>query len=253
MNLLLIDIGNTQTVLGFGPGEKMKTWRLSTVSSRTADEYRHQLQSMLGDDLASVDGVALSSVVPAVTTEFVEAVEGLITGEPVVVGPGVKTGMSVRVDNPREVGADRIVNAVAAIERFGSPVITVDFGTAITVDLIGAGDEYLGGSIAPGIAVGAEALVDHTAALRRVDLVAPDRAVGRSTTEALQSGLIYGYAGLVDALIDRFRVESGSGAVPVVATGGAAATVVAHCRNEIVLDSSLTLRGLRLIWEKNHS
>lgn len=251
MTLLLIDVGNTQTVVGLDVPGELQTWRLSTVPTRTPDEYGLQLSSLVGDRLTDVDGVALSSVVPAVTTATAAAIAAMGLPEAVVVGPGVRTGMPLRVDNPREVGADRIVNALAAIDRCGSPVITVDFGTAITVDLVGPGGEYHGGSIAPGLSIGADALVSSTAALRRVDVVAPARAVGKNTIEAVQSGLVFGCAGLVDGLVDRFRQEVGSIDVPAIATGGAAGIVLPHCRNEIGFDPHLTLRGLRLVWELN--
>lgn len=251
MTLLLVDVGNTQTVVGLDRDGITDTWRLSTQASRTADEYRLLLGSLLREQVGDVTGSAVSSVVPAATTALRGAISRLVGRDPVVVGPGVKTGMSLRVDNPREVGADRIVNALGAVERYGSPVVTVDFGTATTVDLIGRGADYRGGAIAPGLAIGADALVAATAALRRVDLVAPPHAAGRSTTEAIQSGLVFGYAGLVDGLVARVTDELGDGAVPVVATGGLAEVVVPHCRTAIDIDPELTLRGLRVVWERN--
>ncbi|CAN5860043.1 type III pantothenate kinase [soil metagenome] len=253
MNLLLVDIGNTQTVVGFDNGDTAETWRLSTQSTRTTDEYRVLLASLLGSLVGEVDGAAVSSVVPPATSALREAITTMVGSEPVVVGPGVRTGMSLRVDNPREVGADRIVNALGAVERFGSPVVTVDFGTAITVDLVGPDAEYRGGAIAPGLAIAADALVRSTAALRRVDLAAPSHATGRSTVEAIQSGLIFGYAGLVDGLVARILREFGDDEVPVVATGGLAEVVISHCRRQIVYDGNLTLRGLRVVWERNRN
>lgn len=252
MKLLLIDVGNTQTVVGTDDGGDLHTWRLSTQAGRTADEYRLLLGSLLGEGASGFGGAAISSVVPPATIALRQAVESLTGVAPVVVGPGTRTGMPLRVDNPREVGADRIVNALGAVERYGAPVITVDFGTATTVDLVGVEGDYRGGAIAAGLQVAAEALVRATAALRRVDLVAPAHAAGRSTVEAIQSGLVFGYAGLVDGLIDRIRAEAGLGAdVPVVATGGQAEVVVAECSNPIRLDPHLTLRGLRVAWERN--
>lgn len=251
MRLLLVDVGNTQMVLGVAQDDHIETWRISTRADRTADEYRVLLDSLLGHILDGFDGAALSSVVPPATVALREAL-GMLTGtQPVVVEPGTRTGMSLRVDNPREVGADRIVNALGAVARFGSPVITVDFGTATTVDLVGAEGEYRGGAIAPGITVAAEALVRSTAALRRVDVAAPAHALGRSTVEAIQSGLVFGYAGLVDGLIGRILAEFGVDEMPLVATGGLAAVVLPHCRHEISLDPDLTLRGLRVAWERN--
>jgi type III pantothenate kinase len=251
MKLLLIDVGNTQTVVGVDDGDGPHTWRLSTQATRTADEWELLLRSLLGAVGDGFDGAALSSVVPAATVALRAALRRLTKQEPVVVGPGTRTGMQLRVDNPREVGADRIVNALGAIAAYGAPVVTVDFGTATTVDLVGPEGDYRGGAIAPGVEVAAEALVNATAALRRVDVIAPPRAVGRSTVEAIQSGLVYGYAGLVDGLLDRILAEVEAPDVPIVATGGLAEIVVAHCRHEIRLDEYLTLRGLRVAWERN--
>lgn len=250
MKLLLMDVGNTQTVVGVDDGQ-VTTWRLSTQASRTSDEYRLLLSSLLGSHSDGFDGAALSSVVPPATVALREAIAQVTGVDPVVVGPGTRTGMPLRVDNPREVGADRIVNALGAVERFGAPVVTVDFGTATTVDLIGSEGEYRGGAIAPGLQIAADALVRSTAALRRVDLVLPAHAVGRSTVEAIQSGLVYGYAGLVDGLISRILAEFGREEVPIVATGGLSEVVLAHCTHDITLDPQLTLRGLRVVWERN--
>lgn len=245
-----MDVGNTQTVVGVDDGD-VTTWRLSTQVARTSDEYRLLLSSLLGDHAGGFDGAALSSVVPPATVALRDAIAHVTGVDPVVVGPGTRTGMSLRVDNPREVGADRIVNALGAVERFGAPVVTVDFGTATTVDLIGPEGEYRGGAIAPGLQIAADALVRSTAALRRVDLVLPAHAVGRSTVEAIQSGLVYGYAGLVDGLISRILAEFGDDEVPIVATGGLSEIVLAHCTHPITLDPQLTLRGLRVVWDRN--
>lgn len=251
MRLLLVDVGNTQTVVGVDADGDVDTWRLSTQSGRTVDEYRLLLTSLLGTPVGGFDGAALSSVVPPATVALREAITVCAGVEPVVVGPGTRTGMELRVDSPREVGADRIVNALGAVARFGVPVITVDFGTATTVDLVGENGQYRGGAIAPGLLVAADALVRATAALRRVDVVAPAHVAGRNTVEAIQSGLVFGYAGLVDGLIDRILAEAGLGDVPVVATGGLAGVVVAECSHPITLDPHLTLRGLRVAWERN--
>ncbi|MGH8912297.1 MAG: type III pantothenate kinase [Acidimicrobiia bacterium] len=251
MKLLLIDVGNTQTVVGLDDGDKVDTWRLSTQGSRTADEYRLLLASLLAGAADGIEGAALSSVVPPATVALRSAIAGVVGVDPVVVGPGTRTAMSLRVDNPREVGADRIVNALGAIARFGAPVVTVDFGTATTVDLVGAEGEYRGGAIAPGLTIAADALVRSTAALRRVDVVAPAHAAGHNTVEAIQSGLVFGYAGLVDGLVGRILAEFGHAEVPLVATGGLAEVVVPHCTYAITLDPQLTLRGLRVVWERN--
>lgn len=251
MKLLLIDVGNTQTVVGIDNEATTKTWRLSTQATRTSDEYRLLLESLLGDLVAGIDGAALSSVVPAATVALRTAIRELTGVTPVVVGPGTRTGMSLRVDNPREVGADRIVNALGAVAEYGAPVVMVDFGTATTVDLVGAEGDYRGGAIAPGLAIAAEALVEATSALRRVDVVAPSHAAGHNTVEAIQSGLVFGYAGLVDGLLSRILAEYGTDEVTLVATGGHADVIVPHCTHPIVLDPHLTLRGLRVVWERN--
>jgi type III pantothenate kinase len=252
VKLLLIDVGNTQTVIGRDVDRHFRTWRLSTQAGRTADEYRLLLGSLLGPESDGFDGAAISSVVPPATVALREAVASLTGTAPVVVGPGTRTGMPLRVDNPREVGADRIVNALGAVARYGSPVVTVDFGTATTVDLVGDEGEYRGGAIAPGVQVAADALVRATAALRRVDIIAPAHAAGRSTVEAIQSGLVFGYAGLVEGLIVRILGEAGLPMeVPLVATGGLAAVVIEQCSLPIQIDPELTLRGLRVVWERN--
>lgn len=252
MKLLLIDVGNTQTVIGRDLDDHFRTWRVSTQAGRTADEYRLLLESLLGADLDGFDGAAISSVVPPATVALREAVSSVTGTAPVVVGPGTRTGMPLRVDNPREVGADRIVNALGAVARYGAPVITVDFGTATTVDLVGDEGEYRGGAIAPGVQVAADALVRATAALRRVDIVAPPHVAGRSTVEAIQAGLVFGYAGLVEGLIERIMGEADlTDEVPLVATGGLAGVVIEQCSLPIQLDPDLTLRGLRVAWERN--
>ncbi|HLU31134.1 MAG TPA: type III pantothenate kinase [Acidimicrobiia bacterium] len=251
MKLLLVDVGNSQTVVGVYDGGPPRTWRVSTLATRTADEYKLLLGALLEDAAQGLEGAALSSVVPVATEALRTALRDLVGAEPVVVGPGTRTGMPLHVDNPREVGADRIANALGAIEAYGAPVVTIDFGTATTVDLIGGDGDYRGGAIAPGVLVGVDALVRSTAALRRVDITAPVHAVGRSTVEAIQAGLVYGYAGLVDGLVERILEETGITEAPLVATGGLAETVVVHCRHEIVIDPDLTLRGLRVAWERN--
>lgn len=252
--LIAIDVGNTQTVMGLYDGEELvDSWRLSTVRERTADEYRLFLAGLLRQDgfrLEEVDGVALSSVVPTVKAAMIQVAEEMIAGDLVVVGPGVKTGMPINIDNPREVGADRVVNAVAAAARYGTPVVVVDFGTSTNMDVVDASGAYIGGAIAPGLEVSLNALISATAALRRVDLLPPRAATGRNTVEAIQSGLLYGHAGLVDGLVDRLVAELG-GTATVVATGGLAPTIVPHCRSVKIVDSNLTLDGLRMIYEMN--
>ncbi|HEX2421432.1 MAG TPA: type III pantothenate kinase [Acidimicrobiia bacterium] len=251
--LLLCDVGNTNTIVGLWDGQgAAHRWRISTDFERTADECRLLLRSMLAEYAGPVDGGCLSSVVPQRTESWREALSPLIDGRLVVVGPGVKTGIALSVDNPREVGADRVANAIGAVRLLGAPVIVVDFGTATTVDLVGPDGSYRGGAIAPGLEVSADALVTHTAALRRVELVAPRSPVGRSTVEAIQSGLIYGYAGLVDGLVERILAQV-EVPVPVVATGGLAPIVVAHTRLVKDVEPDLTLMGLAEIFALNQS
>lgn len=250
--LLVSDVGNTQTVVGLLEGEDVYAqWRLSTVAERTRDEF----MLLLGGLLDTVDqrptGAALSSVVPASTHALAEVMESLTDGPVVVVGPGIKTGMPINIDNPKEVGADRVVNAVAAAFRYGTPSIVVDFGTATTVDLVGVDGGYEGGAISPGVEVSADALVASTAALRRVEVVAPRSPVGKSTVEAIQSGLVHGYAGLVDGLVKAMAATLNGAEPHTVATGGLASIIVPHCRSVENIDSDLTLLGLRLLYERN--
>jgi type III pantothenate kinase len=252
--LIAIDVGNTQTVMGLFQGEELvDSWRLSTVRERTADEYRLYFAGLLRQDgyrLEEVHGVALSSVVPTAKAALIQVAEDMIDGPLVVIGPGVKTGMPINIDNPREVGADRVVNSVAAKHKYGAPVISVDFGTSSNMDVVDDTGAYIGGVIAPGLEVSQDALISATAALRRVDLATPRAAIGRNTVEAIQSGLIFGHAGLVDGIVDRLIAEVG-GAPAVVATGGLAPTIVPHCRSVSIVDANLTLDGLRMVYEMN--
>ena len=252
--LLAIDIGNTQTAVGLYRGDDLVGhWRLTTEVDRTSDETRLWLRSLLemeGFSVGDVDGVALASVVPAVTAAFRSFGTSTVSGPVVLVEPGVKTGMPILIDNPREVGADRVVNSVAARERYGPPVIVVDFGTSTNFDVVGADGAYLGGAIAPGLAISTDALIAGTAALRRVEFVPPPSPVGKGTVEAIQSGAIYGHAGLVDGIMERLVAELG-GDVTRVATGGLASTIVPHCRSVERVDDYLTLDGLRMIFEMN--
>lgn len=249
--LLLVDMGNTNTVVGLWEGSAAtKRWRVATEAHRTADEFRIMLRSLLEEIDHQPEGAAVSSVVPQATQALRLAVASLVDGPVIVVGPGVKTGMAINIDNPREVGADRVVNAIGAVLVYGAPVVILDFGTATTVDLVGADGSYRGGAIAPGIEVAAEALVASTAALRRVELTLPPSVVGKSTVEAMQSGLIYGFAGLVDGLVERVQMELGADA-PVVATGGLADLIVPLCERTVAIDQDLTLRGLAEVFRRN--
>jgi type III pantothenate kinase len=251
--LLVIDVGNTNTVIGVYEHDTLThRWRVSTDPHRTADEYRLLLRALLDDGEVKAEGAALSSVVPPAATALRAALGDLVGDRLVVVGPGIKTGMAINIDNPREVGADRVVNAIGAVEVYGAPAVIIDFGTATTVDLVGPDGDYRGGAIAPGVEVAADALVEHTAALRRVELTPPRRVVGRSTVEAIQSGLIYGYVGLVDGLVARIVEEEGLRNPPIVATGGLADLIAPMCRHPVVVDQELTLRGLRIVYRRNH-
>jgi type III pantothenate kinase len=248
--LLVMDVGNSTTAVGVVSDDRVADrWRVSTVTERTADEYRLLLRGLLTAIELPLEGAAVSSVVPAATSAVQLAAGDLVDGPVVVVGPGVRTGLAIHTDNPREVGADRVVNAVAAIDRYGAPVVVVDFGTATTVDVVGPAGAYLGGMIAPGLEVSMDGLVGHTAALRRVELVAPPQAIGRNTVTAIQSGLLYGHAGMIDRAIDMIAAEI-EARPAVVATGGLAPVVAPLCRTEIVVDDSLTLDGLRIIYRR---
>ncbi len=252
--LIAIDVGNTQTVMGLFVGDELvDSWRLSTDPVRAADEYRLFLAGLLRQDgyrLEEVDGVALSSVVPTAKQAMIRVAEDLVEGPLVVVGPGVRTGLPINIDNPREVGADRVVNSVAASAKYGAPVVVVDFGTATNMDVVDPSGAYIGGVIAPGLEISQSALIDATAALRRVDLELPRAPIGKNTVEAIQSGLLYGHAGLVDGIVARI-IEEMDVAPAVVATGGLASTIVPHCRTVDQVDDTLTLDGLRIIYEMN--
>lgn len=254
--LLAIDVGNTQTHLGvFARDELSHEWRITTEQRRTADEFALMLGQFLSQaDLSfsrQVTGVAICSVVPRATQELRAMTEGYFGFSPVVVQPGIRTGIVVKIDNPREVGADRISNAVAAHHMFpGQSLVVVDFGTAVTVDAISSEGEFLGGAIAPGVDISATALYESAAQIRRVELVAPSFAIGKNTVNAVQSGLVYGTAALVDGLVARATDELG-GDARVIATGGLAPAVVDHCASIEKTEPQLTLIGLRLIFDRN--
>ena len=252
--LLAVDAGNTHTVLGLFDGDLLRAdWRVATRTDMTADELGALLRALFAAerlDPGGVDGVIISSVVPDWNTVLAATAERTFRRRALFVEPGVKTGLPILVDNPHEVGADRIVNAVAAVHRLGAPVIVLDFGTATTFDVVGPKGEYLGGAIAPGLGISAEALFRRAARLTRVDIQKPARLIGRNTQESVQAGLFHGYVALVEGLVRRLRGELGVEA-PVVATGGLASVF----RDELAfvqsIEPDLTLLGLRLIWEKN--
>lgn len=258
--LLAIDVGNTHTVMGlFGDATDgtdmglIDHWRIATQEQRTADELALLLRSFLrfeGRHLHEISGVAISSVVPRVTVAMRQMVDRYLKVDPVVVEPGTRSGMPILYDNPKEVGADRIANAVAAFDGYGGPAVVVDFGTATTFDAISAEGEYLGGAISPGIEISSRALFDAAAGLKRVELGEPRNVIGKNTVESIQSGMLYGFAGQVDAMVSRIRAEfDGEGVA--IATGGLAQAVMRACATIDHYDAWLTLKGLRIIFERN--
>ena len=251
---LAVDVGNTQTVLGLFEGDHLDGhWRVSTDPHLTADELGVKIAGLLslqGLTWSDVEDMIVSSVVPALSDAYEALAAGVLGAPPKVVGPGLKTGMPVRYDNPHEVGADRIVNAVAAYEAFGGPVIVVDFGTATTLDVVDADGAYRGGAIAPGVETSAEALFAKAARLSKVDLDPPERVIGRNTRESVQSGLLVGEAVMVDGLVSRIRAELGARAT-VVATGGLAERMAQLCETVEHVDPDLTLKGLMIVYARN--
>jgi type III pantothenate kinase len=251
--LLVVDVGNTQTHLGaFDGTELVQDWRFATVRRSTADELGAALRALLelrGLAFADIDASIVSSTVPQLRPEWAAMAERYLGSELAVVGPGLKVGMPIRYDNPREIGPDRLVNAVAGYAKTGGPTVIVDFGTAVTFDIVSGAGEYLGGVIFPGVEISLEALTERAAALPRIDLVEPRGVVGKSTVEAIRAGVLYGYAGMVDGILERLRAEQGP--AHVIATGGLAEHVVPFCHGIDEVDDLLTLTGLRLVWELN--
>jgi len=252
--LLAVDVGNTNVTLALFEGERLVAdWRVTSHRERTADELAvelSQLFSLRGFDLDVVSGVVISSVVPNLNPALIEASRRYLNCEPVMVGPGVKTSVRVRYENPKDVGADRIANALAAFSKYGGPVVVIDFGTAVTYDAISAEGDYLGGAIAPGVEISLDALVSHTAMLRRVEAVAPDSVIGRNTITSIQSGLIWGFVAQVEGMVERMIAELG-GKATVIATGGQAGMVAGLTHVIQAVDPLLTLEGLRLIYLQN--
>ncbi len=256
--LLAVDVGNTQTHLGvFDGGDLVEHWRVATDSEATTDEIAARVAALLAlraTGFDAVDGAIVSSVVPQLTPGYQAMSERYLDVDCLLVGPGVRTGMPIKLENPRELGADRLVNAVAAYARFGAACAVVDFGTAVTFDAVSAEGEYLGGVIGPGVAISMEALAERAAKLPPIELGEPlgepGGVIGRSTQASLQSGIVYGFAGAVDAIARRVQRELGTD-VEFIATGGHAHAIVPYCETVDEVDDLLTLTGLRLIWEMN--
>ncbi|MBY0164022.1 type III pantothenate kinase [Cytobacillus firmus] len=253
--ILVVDVGNTNIVLGVYQGKKLlHDFRISTSRQSTVDEYGvliHNLFQMSNILVSQIEGVIVSSVVPPLVRVVEEMCNKYIGKAPLIVGPGIKTGLNLRYENPREVGADRIVNAVAAVEQYGGPLIVVDFGTATTFDCIDEEGNYLGGVIVPGIGIATEALVQRASKLPRVELEKPKKVIGRNTVHAMQAGIVFGYAGQVDGLVKRIKAEMGTDNVKVIATGGMAELIAGETESIEEISPLLTLEGLRIIYERN--
>jgi len=253
--ILVIDVGNTNTVLGLYREEKLLDfWRISTDTQKTSDEYGMLIKQLFVHHNYSFDdmeALIISSVVPTIMYTLDHMTRKYFKKEPLIVGPGIKTGMNIKIDNPKEVGADRIVNAVAGFEKYGGPLIIVDFGTATTYCAISKSGEYLGGAISPGVRISMDALYEKTAKLPRVELIKPESVICKNTIAGIQSGVIYGYVGQVDYIVRRMKKELGADNAKVIATGGFSKLIASESETIDVVNGLLTLEGLRIIYDRN--
>ena len=258
--ILLIDVGNTNIVLGIHDNEKyIASWRISTDSKKTSDEYSIQVMQLFNQaklNPEEVEGIIISSVVPNIMHSLENMVRKCFCKEPIVVGPGIKTGINIKYDNPREVGADRVVDAVAAYEMYGGPTIVVDLGTASTFDVVNKKGQYLGGSIAPGLKTSLDALINRTAQLPRIELHEPTTAIAKNTTESINAGMVFGYIGLIDGIIEELikeiikKEKNSKDEIKIVSTGGYSELLASESKYIEIVENDLTLEGLRLIYER---